>query len=167
MSAELSLNEWVVLALLVERPAHGFALAKQLEAGTDLGRILTVRRPLVYRALDRLAEAGHIVNQQREPGDGGPTRNLFRAAKMSEAMVDRWLVEPVDHVRDLRVGFLIKLRLSERRGADPHTLVSAQQARLADALEGLLARSSDGDVVDRWRYHNAVAVAAFLDDVSG
>ncbi len=47
VDAELSLTEWVVLALLGERPAHGFALARELAAGGDLGRILTVHRPLV------------------------------------------------------------------------------------------------------------------------
>ena len=71
---ELSLTEWVVLAVLVEAPIHGFAIAKELRPDTDLGRILTVHRPLVYRALDRLVAAGLAEPHHTEPGAAGPTR---------------------------------------------------------------------------------------------
>ncbi|MFV0259098.1 MAG: PadR family transcriptional regulator, partial [Acidimicrobiales bacterium] len=65
---ELSLTEWVVLAVLAEAPTHGFAVAKELRPGTDLGRVITVHRPLVYRALDRLVAAGLIEYHSTEPG---------------------------------------------------------------------------------------------------
>jgi len=102
----LSLNEWVCLALLTEKPSHGFALAKQLAPDSDLGRILTVRRPLVYAAAKRA--------------------------------VTRWLNTPVNHVRDLRVEFLVKLRLLERRGRQPDRLIERQRAVLGDTLDSLI-----------------------------
>ncbi|HEY7824307.1 MAG TPA: PadR family transcriptional regulator, partial [Acidimicrobiia bacterium] len=55
-SSELSVTEYAVLGILAEAPSHGFAVAKELDANTEVGRILTVRRPLVYRALDRLVD---------------------------------------------------------------------------------------------------------------
>ena len=160
-------NEWVVLALLAEAPAHGFALARELSAEADLGRILTVRRPLVYRALDRLvaddaAEAGH-----REPGRAGPTRTVHRVTGSGRHQLDRWLATPAAHVRDLRVDFLVKLRLLERAGRDPAPLVVAQRAALAETFERLTDRTDAtvGDVVDRWRAHNAAAMRTFLDQI--
>ena len=48
---DLSLTEWIVLALVAEGPSHGFAIAKELRADSDLGRVMTVQRALVYRAL--------------------------------------------------------------------------------------------------------------------
>lgn len=162
-----SLNEWVVLALLGEGPNHGFALARQLSADTDLGRILTVRRPLVYRALDRSVERGLAAPYQTEPGDSGPTKTVHRITDAGEENTKRWLVEPVLHIRDVRVEFLVKLRLMERRGLSPEILITAQRAALEETIDGLVRRpgADDADVVDRWRSHNARAVSDFLEQL--
>lgn len=162
---DLSLNEWVVLALLAEHPSHGFALARDLEAGSDLGRVLTVRRPLVYRALDRLVAVGLAVPHHTEPGAAGPNRTVHVATSEGRRAVQRWLDRPVDHVRDLRIEFLVKLRLQARAGRDPVELVAEQRHALAETLDGLLALDAGADEVDLWRHHNAAAVAAFLDDL--
>ncbi|MGH8947639.1 MAG: PadR family transcriptional regulator, partial [Acidimicrobiia bacterium] len=69
-----STTEYVVLGLLTEGPTHGFAISKVLQPGTNLGRVITVRRPLVYRALDRLVDAGLAEPAHTEPGAAGPNR---------------------------------------------------------------------------------------------
>jgi DNA-binding PadR family transcriptional regulator len=157
---ELSLTEWVVLALLTEAPTHGFGIAKELRAGADLGRIVTVHRPLVYRALDRLVAAGLT-----EPGDAGPNRTVHRVTSAGDEAVVRWLDRPVSHVRDLRIEFLAKLRLNQRRSRDAHRLVSAQRAALADTFDQLTG-DEPTDVVDRWRRANATAAREFLDQLA-
>ena len=163
-SPDLSLTEWVVLALVAESPTHGFAVSKELQADSDLGRILTVHRPLVYRALDRLGDAGLVTDIATEPGDAGPNRTVVRASRSGKAALRRWFVTPVDHVRDLRIEFLIKLRLTERVGKDTTPLMRAQQEELATTLDRLTAVEDDQDVVDRWRRHNAAAAANFLNN---
>jgi len=160
-ASELSLTQWVVLALVGEEPTHGFAVARELQAGSDLGRILTVHRPLVYRALDRLRDGGLVEESATEPGDAGPTRTVMRTTRKGKAALKQWFVRPVDHVRDLRIEFLIKLRLTERLGRDAQPLVDAQRHELAPTFE-LLAKPSAGDVVDQWRRHNAIAARTFL-----
>jgi PadR family transcriptional regulator AphA len=163
--SEPSLTEWVVLALLAERPRHGFAIAKELRPGTDLGRVLTVHRPLVYRALGRLVESGLAESDHTEPGDAGPTRTVHRPTRRGGGLVSRWLDRPVAHVRDLRIEFLVKLRLSQRLGRDPLRLISAQRTVLSETL-GTLANATGDDVVDRWRAHAASAAGAFLDELA-
>ena len=159
-----SLNEWVVLALLLEGECHGFALAKRLAPGTDLGRILTLSRPLVYRALDRLVERDLAAVATTEPGDSGPTRTVHHITNAGKRAATAWLAEPVHHVRDVRVVFLVKLRLLERLGRSPAGLIEAQQAALQDTINGLTQppAGNDADVVDLWRSHSAAAVAQFL-----
>lgn len=160
---ELSLTEWAVLALMAETPRHGFAVARELGAESDdLGRILTVSRPLVYRAIDRLVDADLIEPVLTEPGDAAPKRTVLKASRRGRRALDRWFVRPVDHVRDLRIEFLIKLRLTERLGRDPQRLVDAQRAELATTLATLAESGDEHDVVDRWRRHNAIAAQAFL-----
>lgn len=161
---ELSLTEWVVLALVGESPTHGFAVARELQAESDLGRILTVHRPLVYRALSRLQDAGMVEEAATEPGDAGPNRTVMRATRSGKAALKRWFVQPVDHIRDLRIEFLIKLRLTERRGDTAERLVIAQREELAATFD-LLAAPSDGDVVDQWRHQNALAARTFLNNL--
>ncbi len=166
---QLSLNEWVTLALLAEMPRHGFALSRELAPASDLGRVLTVHRPLVYRALDRLVAAGLAEPHQTEPGDGGPTRTLHRPTTTGRAAIDRWLDRPVGHIRDLRIEFVVKVRLNRRRDRDLEPLVSAQQTELADTAAGLTAEpptATDDDVVDLWRRHHAAAAMSFLDELA-
>jgi len=165
MGVQLSLNEWVCLAILAERPHHGFAIAKQLSPDSDIGRILTVRRPLVYRALDRLVAAGLVEAHQTEPGESGPTRTIQRVTVDGRRAINRWLETPVDHVRELRVEFLVKVRLLERRRRSSRKLISRQRRALDETLSGLIAGSEDGDVVDAWRAYNGAAVRSFLDEL--
>lgn len=162
---ELSRTEWTVLALLAESPTHGFGIAKELRAGTDLGRILTVHRPLVYRALDRLVAAGLAEPHTTEPGDAGPNRTVHRATHAGTDAVEEWLDRPVAHIRDLRIEFLAKLRLNQRRARDATRLLAAQRAALAATFDQLTG-DEPADVVDRWRRANATAARAFLDDLA-
>lgn len=163
MDDGLPLNEWVVLALLAEQPRHGFAVARELAPGSDLGRILTVQRPLVYRALDRLVAAGLARPSHTEPGDNGPNRTVHRTTRRGATRLRSWFAEPVHHVRDLRLEFLVKVRLLERAGRDPGALVAAQREALAATLDGLVHSPDRDDVVELWRSHNAAATRAFLD----
>jgi len=158
----LSLNEWTLVCLLAEQPAHGFALARHLEPSSDLGRIMSVRRPLVYRALDRVVAADLAEAYRTEPGDAGPNRTQHRLTSDGRAVAAAWLSTPVAHIRDLRIEFLVKLRLNERSGHDVSTLVRAQRAALSETLEQLGEIRDDADVVDRWRQQNAIAVTQFL-----
>jgi PadR family transcriptional regulator AphA len=165
----LSLNEWVCLALLTEKSSHGFALAKQLAPESDLGRILTVRRPLVYRALDRLVAADLVHPQQVEPGAAGPTRTVLGPSAPAKRSVTRWLNTPVNHVRDLRVEFLLKLRLLERRGRTPQRLIERQRSVLGETLDSLIERPAgpgEADVVDLWRANNAQAAHDFFEQLN-
>jgi DNA-binding PadR family transcriptional regulator len=156
-----SLTEWAVLGLLGERSAHGFALARELGTAAPLGRILTVRRPLVYRALDRLEGAGWCAPVQTEPGDAGPDRTVYRITSKGRQALNRWLDQPVAHIRDLRIEFLLKVGLNRRASRGIDDLVSRQQEALETTLAAL-TRGRVNDEVALWRRHNARAAVAFL-----
>src|SRR5262245_30857708 len=100
---QLSLTEHAVLGVLAERPTHGFAIARTLSPTGSVGRVLTVRRPLVYRALDRLVDIGLAQPVHSEPGEAGPQRVIHKATPNGRRRLNRWLDEPVQHIRDLRI----------------------------------------------------------------
>jgi PadR family transcriptional regulator AphA len=154
-----------VLGLLGEGESHGFALSRQLGAGGDLGRVLTVRRPLVYRALGRLVDAGLARQVEVERGDAGPERRIHRITPAGRRVLGDWLEHPVDHVRDLRIDFLLKLALIERSGKSPSQLIRRQNQALSGKLEAL-SRVGDGtDHIDLWRRNSALAAATFLEEL--
>lgn len=156
-----------MLAALAERPAHPFAVARLLAQDGELGRVLTVRRPLVYRAAERLAAAGLCRPDHTEPGEGGPERTVYRVTAAGRRALAKWLAEPVIRVRDLRLEFLLKVRLTRRAGRSPLPLVRAQREALAARLEVLAVGAESGDEVALWRRHNAAAAQAFLEELEG
>jgi DNA-binding PadR family transcriptional regulator len=109
-TSELPLTEWVVLALLDEAPRHGFAVARELTPEAPLGRVWTVSRPLTYRAVDQLLAKGMAEAAHSEPSDeGGPNRTIMRPTAAGRRAVRKWRVAPVEHLREMRSAFLVKL----------------------------------------------------------
>jgi DNA-binding PadR family transcriptional regulator len=162
----LSLNEWAVLGLLVERARHGYDIAAELGPGAPVGQVWRVARRFVYRALERLHALGLAAPERDEPGDSGPPRTVFAATEAGAGALAEWLAVPVDHLRDVRSGLLLKLVLAGRLGVPAAPLVEAQRARFATPLAALADRPAGGDPVALWRHHSAAAVAAFLDDLA-
>jgi DNA-binding PadR family transcriptional regulator len=164
---ELPLTERVVLALVAEGTTHGWAVARLLEPGGEVGRVWTVRRALVYRAVAQLLEGGLLREVGEAPGERGPRRTLLRATPRGKRLVSRWLLTPVAHVRDLRTELLVKLLLAERAGVDTGPLIAAQRAVLvpqARELERRLSRAEGFDaVVLQWRVEASSAALRFLD----
>jgi DNA-binding PadR family transcriptional regulator len=156
-----------VLALLNERPTHGFALARALAPGGEIGRVWSFRRPLVYRALETLQSLELVRYAKHEPGEHGPARRVLEATPAGRGRVEAWLAEPVEHVRDIRSLLMLKLLFLERAGRDPGELVAAQHEHcrtLADALEG---RCRSAEAFDRtlalWRLESTRAALRFLE----
>jgi DNA-binding PadR family transcriptional regulator len=169
MEGKLSLAEWTVLALLREQPAHGFALAQLTAPGGELGRIWRVPRPVVYRSLGRLVEAGLIRPESVEPGLG-PQRTIYAVTAQGRQDVESWLGTPVEHVRDIRSHLLIKLALLYRAGWDPADLLRRQRAVLDPIAQAIEAQRAEVDGFDAvllaWRRATAAAALGFLDDVT-
>ena len=160
----LSLTEWAVLGILSMQPAHGFAVARELERGSALGQVWNIQRPLVYRALNRLEEQGLVRPHASEPGAGGPQRTVYRIERGGGRALHRWLHTPVQHLRDVRTELLLKLVLGDRLGTDQRQLVVDQQAVFAPHFAALdLPAPGPVDPVARWRHESSQGVARFLD----
>jgi DNA-binding PadR family transcriptional regulator len=165
---EWALPEWTVLAVVRERPAHGFAIAALTARSGDLGRVWQMPRPVIYRALSRLEAAGLVVPKDVESG-GGPPRTVYAITDAGRDAVDGWLAEPVRHVRELRSHLLMKLALLDRRGLPIEELVAAQRAALKPVLDAVAAEQERAEGFDAilvsWRHGNVVAAMRFLDEI--
>jgi DNA-binding PadR family transcriptional regulator len=156
---ELSLAEAVCLSLVAREPTHGWSIVKTLAPEGDIGRVWSLSRPLTYRALTALRDAGLIEPRGSEAG-GGPPRTIWCATTRGKRLARAWLRRPVRHPRDMRTEFLLKLAL----GAPRDQLARAQLDAFAPVFAGLQrsASADRNDVVARWRLESAEAANRFL-----
>lgn len=167
----LSLTEWVVLALVAEGTTHGFAVSRLTAAAGPVGTIWQVPRPLVYRALDRLDDLALIRPAGTEPGRGGPRRTLYAVTPDGRSAADAWLLRPVEHIRDIRTAFLVKLALLDRSGTDPGPLLDAQAEHLRPIIASLRRRRDSAQGFERtvaaYRYETAAVALRLLGPSEG
>jgi PadR family transcriptional regulator AphA len=162
----LAPGEWAVLAVVSEGPTHGFAVAKALGPNGEIGRVWSLSRPLVYRALDRLVEDELVEKGGTEPSAQGPSKTSVRVTATGRRLLRGWLNEPVDHVRDVRSLLMLKLLFLERSELDPKPLLDAQREQLLPVEAALedRARSVTGFELTlvQWRLESTRAVLRFL-----
>jgi DNA-binding PadR family transcriptional regulator len=170
-SEDLSTGEWAVLAVVAEGPTHGFAVARALRPGGEVGRVWAMRRPLVYRTLDVLGDRELVRPAGTEESDSGPPRQRLAATEAGEARVRDWLGIPVEHVRDARSELMLKLLFLDRAGRDPAPLLAAQHERLsaqAGELESAVAAAEGfARTLALWRLESTRAAIRFVGAVAG
>ena len=126
-----------VLALLADRPAHGYELKSSFEqavgdqwGGLNIGHL--------YQILDRLSRDG-LIESERQPQPIKPDRVVHHLTPAGRAELDRWLTEPSVRLRGYRDDFFLKLMAAVQAG-DPETLdgvLRRQRAHLLRELHSL------------------------------
>ena len=166
---ELSLAEWLVLAILSQQPSHGFALAQLTAPDGEFGRVWQIPKAVIYRAIGRLIEAGLIAPEGVEPGQG-PQRTVYAATATGRDAAREWLRTPVEHVRDIRSHLLLKLALLDRAAADPAELLARQRDVLTPIVRAIEAKENEyrgfDAVLLAWRKATAAAALDFLDAIT-
>lgn len=166
---EHSLLDQVVLAVIDEAPQHGFGVAKALADDEALAMAITVRRPLIYRSIDTLADAGLIKAARVEAGQRGAPRTIYRATPQGQRLTRQWLDTVVPHPRDARLELLAKFALRARRGMSNRALATTQRRHfepIADALRDTRADTNPtADLVRRWRYESLNAMVGLLREL--
>jgi DNA-binding PadR family transcriptional regulator len=127
-----------VLALLADKPAHGYELKGSFEqavgeqwGGLNIGHL--------YQILDRLTRDG-LIESERQPQPIKPDRVVHHLTPAGRAELDRWLAEPSGRVRGYRDDFFLKLMAAVQAG-DRATLDGVLRRQRAHLLRELHALS--------------------------
>lgn len=159
----------LVLALLDEQPAHGFAVAKLLISDDSLSAVMRVRRPLVYRSLNALNDGGFIRASKTEAGDQGSERTVYRATTRGAKEVASWLNSVVSHPRDARIELLAKFVCRSRRGLSNVDLAQRQRAAFEEIAhtfdEDLESTTGAARLVAMWRHESVTSMITLLDRI--
>lgn len=166
---DLSLTDQVVLALIVEGSRHGFGIASEIAQDEALSMAISVRRPLVYRALNDLETARLIEPARTEIGKRGAPRTIYRATKGGIRHTTEWLETVVIHPRDARLELLAKFALRARRGMSNRQFAATQRRHfepIAAALRATVKGTSPtADLVRTWRYESINAMIGLLREL--
>jgi DNA-binding PadR family transcriptional regulator len=169
-TVDLSFTEWSVLGFIAEGDTYGFSVAKLFAPDGEAGKVWTVARPLVYRAIDTLGEKGFLRSVGTAPGVGGPRRTLIKATPSGARAVAQWIDMPIEHVRDARSQLLMKLLLIARRGGSTEAFARRQQRAISGMKSGLerqLVGAKGFDVVlVKWRLYSVEALDHFLEEIA-
>ena len=164
-----SVLDHIVLALLNEKPQHGFAIAKELVADESLQAVLTVRRPLVYRSINSLEAAGLIRPTKTEAGQQGSERTVYSPTSQGVSVSKSWLGSIVEHPRDARIELLAKFMLRDRAKLSNVGLAKRQRKLFAQFAYEFKQKereaATNSKLVLRWRYESIHAMIRLLDSV--
>lgn len=128
--------KFALLALLAQRPRHGYELKTGFDAALP-GQPVNIGQ--VYATLQRLEQAGLVCSEQHE-GDGRE-RTVYTLLETGRESLLEWLAEPIEPGTRLRDEFAVKLLISHLAGgADSAALIRAQRHAYLQWLSELSKR---------------------------
>lgn len=110
-------TECALLGLLLGGPSHGYDLTRQFAADTELGKVCRLEMSMLYGLLKKLEKEGLLTGQD-EPLSGHKTRRVIEITPAGRAEFEAWLAEPVQHNREIRFNFLVKLYFARQRSKE-------------------------------------------------
>ena len=100
--------EYILLGLIREQPAHGYALYERLRNTPELSLIWQVKRSKLYYLLDKL-ESDEYLTSSITSQDSYPDRNVYQITPGGVEILENWMHTPVLSSRYIRLAFLSKL----------------------------------------------------------
>src|SRR5689334_5604012 len=133
-----------LLALLYQRPMHGYELGKQLN--TAVNAEWDVKPGQIASTLVRLNEA-NLVDYEVEETDDAPDRKVYFITDEGRQELQDWYLTP--EVREYKLGdtFYIKLVLSLIGGpVSPEQVLMAQRRELYQQLHEITEMRREADI---------------------
>ena len=131
MTRELLQGEHAVLALLRTKPMYGYEMARYFE-GEDLREVCPIEQGSLYTYLRNL-EGRALVTWQEEREGPRPPRKRFALTPEGEALVEAWLREPVERLREVRFALLVKLYVLHAVDSVAEVTLVRNQLRVCEA----------------------------------
>jgi len=106
---------FALLGLLLGGPQHGYDLARHFVPGSALGEVVRLSPSHLYAILGRMERDGLIAGERQEVG-AHPPRHVYHLTASGREAVLRWIDKPVEHPRDMRIDFPLKLYVARQLG---------------------------------------------------
>ena len=104
--------EYSILGLLKSRPMYGYEMFQQFESGA-LGQIIRLEMSQMYAFLKKLEKLSYIETTLEAQG-ARPPRKIHSLTPTGDNVLQKWLTQPVEKPRDIRLIFLLKLYFTQK-----------------------------------------------------
>lgn len=118
--------ELALLGFVRHQSCHGYEVYRRLSETPELRMIWRMKQSRLYALLSRLEEDG-LLRATLESQDGRPPRKVYHLTTAGENAFDRWLVQPVQLPREMRLEFMLKLYFAQDEPAAVARLIRGQQ----------------------------------------
>ncbi len=116
---------------------HGYEIHQTLLESNALGLVWRVKQGQLYSLLARLEGEG-LIRASTESQGARPPRKMLEVTDRGREAYHRWVIEPVQHPREVRLLFLAKLFCAHRLGPGyVSELVRRQEQEFRGQLDGL------------------------------
>lgn len=141
-------SEYALMGLLIPGPCHGYEIHKHLQDPSGIGMIWGVKMSNLYAQLEKLEKKGFIQGTVHA-SDHKPARMEFSLTKEGRLAFDQWLYKLIDHPRDFRQEFMVRLFFLSRYHPEEFVEITKKQLSVCEnwsqkIQEREIAQSSDG-----------------------
>lgn len=121
--------EYILLGLIKEQPAHGYALYDRLRNTSELSLIWQVKRSKLYYLLDKLETEGMLSVSVSSQGPY-PDRKVYQLTSRGKKTLESWMNSPVMSSRYIRLAFLSKIYFLLKENEEGTTELIDQQVKI-------------------------------------
>lgn len=107
-----------LLGFLIDDEKHGYELFKDIADIADFGQIYSVKIGRLYSVLNRM-ETERFISSRVDSEGNRPPKKIFKINEKGLEAFNNWMSEPIQHGRDIRINFLVKLYFSREGGFFP------------------------------------------------
>ncbi len=126
-------TEYALLGLLMNGPSHGYDLTHEFAEDTELGKVCRLEMSMLYGLLKKLEREG-LISGKDEAVSENKSRRIVEITGTGRSEFEAWLAEPVQHNRDIRFSFLVKLYFARKRDSNLVLKLLDEQIEFNQAL---------------------------------
>jgi DNA-binding PadR family transcriptional regulator len=132
-----------ILGFLYSQPKHGYDLHKDISDLSGIGIVWKVKMGRLYAMLHRLEKENWIAPEAAQEGNR-PQRTQYSIMPEGREVFDAWVRAPIQHGRDFRILFLLKLYFAlEKSENQAQQLLSDQIGECTSWLTAYQAQNAE------------------------
>ena len=137
-------GEYAVLGMLALRPMHGYEMARFFDRD-ELSDVCPIEQSLLYTYIRNVEERALVTFHEERIGQR-PPRKCYVLSEAGRSLLDRWLHQPVERMREVRLEFLLKLYFLHQLDVDGERDLLRREIEVCEAYRSRLAdRANDNE----------------------
>ena len=137
-------TELALLGFLNEQPMYGYEIHQRMSDPSGLGQVWQLKQSQLYALMGKLEEEG-FLSSELQMQETRPARKVFQLTPTGSQVFLNWLHSPVEHSRDMRLDFLVKVYFLRGQGNEALNKLIQKQREMCQGWLKFQADHSPAD----------------------